>query len=78
MRVWLTDFEHHAKLHGVSNLDLCARYIASYMPQDIQNWLSRRAPPILVKWTLMKEALIGRFGISEEIDNKRRLKELKK
>ncbi|KAI8982323.1 hypothetical protein BDF20DRAFT_834958 [Mycotypha africana] len=48
------------------------------MSQDIQNWLSRRPPPGLAKRHSMKESLIGRFGIYEEIDNRRLLKELKK
>ncbi|KAG1133424.1 hypothetical protein G6F37_013294 [Rhizopus arrhizus] len=78
IRIWLIDYEHQAKLHGVSNLDLCARYVATYMPLNIKNWLSRRPPPILAKWNLMKEDLISRFGVSEEVDNKRRLKDLKK
>ncbi|KAI8982315.1 hypothetical protein BDF20DRAFT_817908, partial [Mycotypha africana] len=52
--------------------------LAAYMPQDIQNWLSRRPPPVLAKWHSMRESLIGRFGIYEEIDYRRRLKGLKK
>lgn len=78
MRIWLSNFEMQAKVQGVTDLDLCGIHISHYMPTLIQQWLPTLAPDILASWSLLKEALIARFGVPADVDNQRLLKDLKR
>ncbi|CAO3613451.1 unnamed protein product [Mucor hiemalis] len=78
MRIWLSNFEMQAKVQGITDLDLCGIHIAHYMPLIIQQWLPTLSPSILGSWNLLKEALIARFGVSEESDNQKLLRDLKR
>lgn len=78
IRIWLSTFEKQAAVQGITDLDICGIHITHYMPQLIQQWLTSLAPTILQQWDLIKEALINRFGLPEEQDNQRLLKELKR
>ncbi|KAI8065320.1 uncharacterized protein B0P05DRAFT_446288, partial [Gilbertella persicaria] len=77
IRIWLRQFEQQARIHGVISMDSCTTHLTRYMPLVIQQWIPTLAPSIVSSWDLLKEALITRFGIPEEEDNRLLLKQLK-
>ncbi|KAI8373353.1 hypothetical protein BD560DRAFT_328181, partial [Blakeslea trispora] len=77
IRIWLRQFHQQAQIHGIVNMDICTVHLAQYMPNVIQQWIPTLAPTIVSSWTLLTESLITRFGILEEEDNRRLLKQLK-
>lgn len=59
------------------DMDICAPHLTRYMPLVIQQWIPTLAGTIIVKWSILTEALLGRFGLPEEEDSKRLLQQLK-
>ncbi|EIE88852.1 hypothetical protein G6F46_001756 [Rhizopus delemar] len=78
MRIWLANFEMQERVQGTTDLGLCGLHIAHYMLVLSQHRLPTFLPAILASWTLLREALIARFGVSAEVDNQRLLKDLKR
>ncbi|CEP17044.1 hypothetical protein [Parasitella parasitica] len=76
IRIWLKQYEQQARIYGIISMDNCATHLTRYMPLVIQQWIPTLDPSIVSSWSLLKEALITRFGIPEE-DNRLLLKEIK-
>ncbi|KAI8327351.1 hypothetical protein BD560DRAFT_342934, partial [Blakeslea trispora] len=77
LRIWLYDFEQKAKSHGITDMDGCGIHLTRYMPVLIQEWIPTLPFSTVSSWSELKKALLKRFGLSEEVDNQRLLRDLK-
>ncbi|KAG1123638.1 hypothetical protein G6F42_010358 [Rhizopus arrhizus] len=77
LRIWLKNVTQQAIVHGITGIDICAPHLTKYMPLVMQQWIPTFAPTIIIKWLLLTESLLHRFGLPEEEDNRRLLQQLK-
>ncbi|CEP15288.1 hypothetical protein [Parasitella parasitica] len=77
IRIWLKQFEQQTKIHGITSMDNCTPHLTRYMPLIIQQWIPTLSPQVTSSWTLLTEALITRFGVAADEDNRILLKQLK-
>ncbi|KAI8876109.1 hypothetical protein K501DRAFT_279714 [Backusella circina FSU 941] len=78
LRIWLKNFEQQAALHGISNFNTYCMHIGRYLPPIIQQWIPTQPPEIVTRWSLLTESFLVRFGLPEEEDNRRLLRDLRK
>ncbi|KAI8327662.1 hypothetical protein BD560DRAFT_304234, partial [Blakeslea trispora] len=74
---WLLESEQQAAVHGVNNLDLCAPHISKHLPLIIQRWIPTLTVEVRSSYTSLREALLGRFAMGEDEENRLLLKRLR-
>ncbi|KAG0752995.1 hypothetical protein G6F22_016922 [Rhizopus arrhizus] len=77
LRVWFLEFEQQALVHGIDDLNICSFHLTKYMPLVIQRWIPTLPVTVRKKFSLLKEALLNRFGMDAEDENRLLLKQLK-
>ncbi|KAG1467880.1 hypothetical protein G6F56_004160 [Rhizopus delemar] len=77
LRIWLKNFDQQAAIHGISNFNTCCMHIGRYLPSIIQQWILTQPPEIVATWSLLTESFLAHFGLPEEEDNRRLLRDLR-
>ncbi|KAG1037607.1 hypothetical protein G6F43_012826 [Rhizopus delemar] len=77
LHVWFIEFEQQAIAHGIDNLNTCSLYMTKYMPLIIQRWIPTLPIAVRADFHLLKEALLGRFAMDADDENRLLLKQLK-
>lgn len=77
LRVWFLEFEQQALVHGIDDLNICSFHLTKYMPLVIQRWIPTLPVTVRKIFSLLKEALLNRFGMDAEDENRLLLKQLK-
>lgn len=77
LRIWIKTYEQQATVHGIQDYNQCATHISKFMPPIIQKWIPTLPATVRVSWDLLVEALLDRFGIPVQEENRQLLKDLK-
>ncbi|KAI8380842.1 hypothetical protein BD560DRAFT_313870, partial [Blakeslea trispora] len=73
---WLRLYEQEVKIAGLIDLNECIRCIGTFRPEIITNWLFAQPSTVRGSWKLCSEALILRFGVSEEQEKRDLVRQL--
>ncbi|KAI8334144.1 hypothetical protein EDC96DRAFT_418305, partial [Choanephora cucurbitarum] len=77
LRVWMIEFEQQAAVHRIDGLKNAASQLSKYLPLVIQRWIPTLAVSIRFNFALLKEALLSRFAMAEDEENRLLLRQLK-
>ncbi|SAM00713.1 hypothetical protein [Absidia glauca] len=77
LRIWFTTYEQQANIQGVHDLNLCGKYVGSFMPPTISAWIRTLPPTVVGNWLHLKEAMLNFFGKSKEEEDRQLLSTLR-
>ncbi|KAG1040660.1 hypothetical protein G6F43_012245 [Rhizopus delemar] len=77
LRVWIIQFEQQATVHGIEDFNIVATQLSRYLPVVIQQWIPILPVNVRTNYSLLREALLNRFAMAEEEENRILLRQLK-